>query len=60
MYQIKLIYLLWKTYERRKLILAISSSDKIQNLEKIRENHISYIDPEIQIIRRNQNQKIYL
>ena len=36
-----------ETYERRKLvILAISSSDKIIDLEKIRDNHISYLDPE--------------
>ena len=36
-----------QTYEKRKLvILAISSSDKIIDLEKIRENHISYLDPE--------------
>ena len=36
-----------ETYEKRKLvILAISSSDKIIDLEKIRENHISYLDPE--------------
>ena len=36
-----------ETYEKRKLIiLAISSSDKIIDLEKIRDNHISYLDPE--------------
>ena len=36
-----------QTYEKRKLvILAISSSDKIIDLEKIRESHISYLDPE--------------
>ena len=36
-----------ETYEKRKLvILAISSSDKILELEKIRENHISYLNPE--------------
>ena len=36
-----------ETYEKRKLIiLAISSSDKILDLDKIRDNHISYLDPE--------------
>ena len=36
-----------ETYEKRKLvILAVSSSDKIIDLEKIRDNHISYLDPE--------------
>ena len=36
-----------ETYEKRKLvILAISSSDKILELDKIRENHISYLNPE--------------
>ena len=40
------IFYYGETYEKRKLvILAISSSDKILNLEKIRENHISYLDP---------------
>jgi len=41
------IFYYGKTYEQRKLlILAISSKDKIVNLENIRDEHISYLDPE--------------
>ena len=40
------IFYYGKTYEQRKLlILAISSSDKIVDLENIRDKHISYLDP---------------
>ncbi|GIR99860.1 MAG: hypothetical protein CM15mP102_06810 [Flavobacteriales bacterium] len=35
------------SYEGRKLIyLIVSSPDKIQNIENIRNEHISYIDPD--------------
>lgn len=41
------IFYYGKTYEQRKLlVLAISSSDKIVDLESIRDTHISYLDPE--------------
>ena len=41
------IFYYGKTYEKRKLlILAISSPEKIVDIEKIRDSHISYIDPE--------------
>ena len=37
------------SYEGRKLIyLIVSSPDKIQNIENIRNEHISYIDPDNQ------------
>ena len=41
------IFYYGKTYEKRKLlILAISSTEKIVDIEKIRDSHISYLDPE--------------
>ena len=41
------IFYYGNTYEKRKLlILAISSPEKISNLEEIRDEHISYIDPD--------------
>ena len=41
------IFYYGKTYEKRKLlVLAISSPEKIDDLEKIRDSHISYLDPE--------------
>ena len=50
-----------ETYEKRKLvILAISSSDKILELEKIRENHISYLNPEHPNYLEESNQRIFL
>ena len=46
------------SYEGRKLIyLIVSSPDKIQNIENIRNEHISYIDPDNQNYNSSEKPK---
>ena len=49
-----------KTYEKSKLIyLILSSPEKIVDIEKIRDSHISYIDPEPEYYN-SKSQMIFL